>query len=512
MKKAISKSIDLVLVVPYQEISAFGARLIDSYLREMGKEVITVFFKKRSQEKSYPTKKEISLLVDFIKEAHPLAVGFSVMSPFNVVARTLTSEIRRRINVPIIWGGVHPTVCPEECIDFADICCMGDGEVPLLRILDSLSESGKIDLTASNCWIRNNGKVLRNPIRYVCTDLDGLPYADLSGRGKYFIDDNRIMKEDPYVTYILTRNKYDFKAFRGCPFTCTYCGNKAIWDVYKEAGNYIRKRSVDNVIGELKEAVKRFPNINKFHSYDEVFTMDRKYVKDFSEKYEAVFNLPFSCDTHLKVLTGETVYSLAQAGLKEVSVGIEAFSETVRASVYNRKMSNQEIIKQARMLCEYGVRVDYDFIYDNPLETESDIAECFWDLIIQLPRPCKFNNYSLSHLPKTELTQRFLDQGLIKKEDIVGASEKGLVQWKATTNYQRDKGVVFWMVVFSLYAFSIEHGDRQYVIPLWVIRFIARSRSFVLAMLCQRIATAVKWCADGTVLINVAKKMGSILK
>ena len=105
MLKASTHSVDLVLVVPYQEMSTFGVRGIGSYLKQKGYSVTTVFFKRRNQEDTVPTDSEVSILVDLVKSIDPLLVGFSVMSPFNNVSRMLTRRIRDEITAPIIWGG-----------------------------------------------------------------------------------------------------------------------------------------------------------------------------------------------------------------------------------------------------------------------------------------------------------------------------------------------------------------------------------------------------------------------
>jgi anaerobic magnesium-protoporphyrin IX monomethyl ester cyclase len=507
MKEGFLDSTDLVLIVPYQEIAAFGVRIIDSYLRQKGYNVVTLYFKKRSQKDTYPTDREVSLLVNFVKEVSPLMVGFSVMSPFNTVSRMLTRKIRHKVDVPIIWGGVHPTVSPEDCIDNVDALCLGDGEEPLRHIIEGLRKSGEIDLNAPNCWVNSSKGIIKNDMTYMCKDLDILPYTDLSGKNVYFINNNQIKEEDPYITYIRKRNKYDFKAFRGCPFRCTYCGNKAIIDAYDPgAGRYMRKKSVDRVIGELKYAIEAFPNIKTFHSYDESFISDEKYTKEFSEKYKEEINLPFTCDVILALLTEQNVSYMAQAGLKAVNCGIEAFSEDVREKIYRRKISNKKIIEKAWILNNFNIHIIYDFIHNNPLESAKDIEKCFWNLIVHLPRPCSFNNYSLSHLPKTELTDRFLKEGRITKNDIVGVSEKGLVQWKVTSNYQRNKKILFWIAVYNLFGIQIKFNGLSFVIPLFVVKFIAHSRSCFVTKLFHKLTAIVQVSSEGKLWSTVKTK------
>lgn len=492
MKYDLSKSIDFVLVAPYQDVGAFGVRLIESYLKERGYEVVTIYFKKRDQSDSFPTDKEVDLLVDLIVELDPLLVGFSVMSVFNNISRHLTQKVREKVNTPIVWGGVHPTICPEDCTDIADIICVGEGEGPIMELIDSVRASGTVSDNVSNCWIRKGEDFIKNPIQYFCSNLDELPYPDFSGDHRYFIDNGQLKNEDPYATYIATRNKYLFKAFRGCPFSCTYCGSKTIRQVYETAGQYYRNRSIDNVIGELKEVMKQFPNINTIHSNDEVFISDKEYVAEFAKRYKEEIGVPFTCAAHLNMVTDEKVAMLVDAGLTTMNVGIEAFSEYVRREVYNRKMSNKIIVEKANILRKHNVFVTYDFIYDNPLETEKDLENCFWDLIVKLPRPCEFDSYSLSYLPKTELAERFLKEGRISQSDIVGTSDKGLTQWKMTSTYQRSKGIMRWFLVNALYSLRIKRGENNYYVPAWLVKLVARSKSYILVKVCLKAAVIMR--------------------
>jgi anaerobic magnesium-protoporphyrin IX monomethyl ester cyclase len=331
----------------------------------------------------------------------------------------------------------------------------------------------------------------------MCKDIDTLPYSDLSGKNVFFIEDGQLKEEDPYITYIQKRNKYDFKAFRGCPFACSYCGNKSIRDVHNSTDSFMRKKSVDRVISELRYVLEIFPDIKTLGFSDEVFISNDKYTEEFAAKYKKEVNLLFTCDASLQLLTEENVSQMADAGLKTVNCGIEVFSEEVRLQVYKRKMNNKKIVEKSRILEKYNVFVMYDFIYDNPLETAKDIEECFWDLIIFLPRPCTFNRYSLSHLPKTELTERFLKEGRITEDDIVGMSDKGLVQWKVSYTHERDKNICFWLIVYDLFCYQIKFNKRSLMVPLAVVKSIASTRNHFLARAFQKFIAVVQVLIEG---------------
>ncbi|MBF0301110.1 MAG: cobalamin B12-binding domain-containing protein [Oligoflexia bacterium] len=126
---------ELLLIAFYQEAAAFGVRQLYNYLTSNGHSVSMLFFKERTQENPFPTPTEICLLLDFIKKEKSQIIGLSVLSIFFPIAKVVSEEISKVFPGLIIWGGVHPTLCPEECINYADAVVIGDGEMPLDLII-----------------------------------------------------------------------------------------------------------------------------------------------------------------------------------------------------------------------------------------------------------------------------------------------------------------------------------------------------------------------------------------
>ena len=52
----------------------------------------------------------------FVSEHNPLLIGISVMSDTYYQARHLTTYLKHNFKLPIVWGGIHPTVAPETCL------------------------------------------------------------------------------------------------------------------------------------------------------------------------------------------------------------------------------------------------------------------------------------------------------------------------------------------------------------------------------------------------------------
>ena len=102
-------------------------------------------------------------------------IGISVMTDNYYFAQSLTIFIKKHVsNVHVIWGGIHPTLKPEECLTCADSICIGEAEATLLPILQNISQNLDIS-TLPGVGIRlKDGNIITNPPLLV-NDLDSLP-------------------------------------------------------------------------------------------------------------------------------------------------------------------------------------------------------------------------------------------------------------------------------------------------------------------------------------------------
>ena len=66
-------------------------------------------------------------VAEFAKGAE--LIGISLMTNYYFNAVQVNEKLRERLpNIPIVWGGVHPTIRPDESLQHADMICVGEGE------------------------------------------------------------------------------------------------------------------------------------------------------------------------------------------------------------------------------------------------------------------------------------------------------------------------------------------------------------------------------------------------
>ncbi len=351
---------------------------------------------------------------DFIRNYNPDLIGVSLMSIEFYPAKNLTWLLREKFQAPIVWGGVHAIVSPDECLKYADYVCHGEGERPVLQMLEHLRDKGRAFVPdIPNIWVNDNGTTVSRPNTLPGLDLDRLPFQEYLPNYYYLFHKNKI--------YNLADNPHLFRRYalyggtchmmittRGCPFNCGYCANSYLVKVY---GKKIRERSVENCIEELKE-VKKDPFVLYVNFEDDCFfAHNREWIEKFSSEYKKHINLPFIVRAIPTMLDREKLFMLKKAGLSMVVMGIQSGSDRVNFDIYDRKIRFSSVMKAAEVISEAKAAPFYEMIVDNPYETEEDEMETI-NSIAKLKRPYIISLAHLTFFPGTPLTERAIKDNI----------------------------------------------------------------------------------------------------
>lgn len=297
------------------------------------------------------------MILNEIFSHKPDMICFSVLTDTYQWAVGLAEEIKKHLDVLVVFGGVHPTLLPKLVIQnkSIDIVCVGEGEMPLLELANNL-DKGIIDYTVENLWFKRNGEVMQNPSRRINENLDSLPFPD---------------KEVFYNINNKYRYEYMVVTGRGCPFECSYCCNHSMKNILGVA--YIRKRTVDNLLEELVCAKSRYAMRYVWFT-DDMFFLDKEWLYDFSEKYSRHVKLPFFCYAHPEQIDEEVAELLKIAGCYEIGLGVQTISPLVKEAVLRNEPV--EHVRDAIMLLKKaGILVVTENIVGLPYGTENDLLE-----------------------------------------------------------------------------------------------------------------------------------------
>lgn len=422
---------------------SFGVRSLSAFLKQNGIDVRCVFLpggvKKFRFNQGYVYGYEDHILeqvVELCRDAD--LVGFSLMTNYFDRAVQVTQAVRDKLTVPIIWGGIHPTVAPEESLEYADIVCRGEGEDATLELLRRL-EAGKDYADVPNLWVRNNGTITRNTIRGPIADLNALPFADFGLEDHYAFD---ILTDavEPMSKELLQRSfplepnlegtfsdhfkrtlSFKIMGTRGCPHHCAFCAEKALTDLYKDEQqcHYYRKRSIDHILAELSQIRQEMPFVESIFMFDDTFTArSTSEIVEFSKRYKEEVGLPFHVQASPTTLNAEKMTAMIDGGLAFIEMGIQTVSERGIAS-YNRKSDKDLLLDRVKLMHEHTKQIYspcYHVILDNPWETSADVIETV-KFILKFPPPFWLKRASLVMYPGTDVNVRAKKEGLIASKD-----------------------------------------------------------------------------------------------
>jgi len=480
----------VLLITPYG-FQNTGIRLLAAVLRREGFEAPVLFFKGwRNNDVRPPTETEYRLLSDHVREQRPDVVGIGFGTPYLGIVTEMTRRLRGVTDAHVAWGGVHPTIAPEDCIPHADSVCVGEGELPLVDLARALHDRLPVE-PIPNLWVRRGTEVWRNPPRPLIQNLDDLPYAELQGGEMAWIDDGRLRRGNPSDDNAL----YRIFASRGCPYACSFCYNSQFRQIFHGLGRYHRTRSVESVLGELEAARRRLPRLRRVRFDDDSFVFPPAWVDELCAGYPQRVGLPFDILLNPQAADAATLRKLKGAGLVHTQVGIQSGSEEEVEAHYNRRASNRQTLELARTLADIGIEVTYDVILDNPLASTAD-KQAMVELLLELPRPFNLFLYSLTPFPKSEITDKLLAARLITEEEVEGRATKSFSQFRLSLDYPRAPEETFFACLISL--------TSKGFVPRRLIRSLSRSRRLRLHPAPLRLAAEL---ANAAKLGGVAFRM-----
>jgi radical SAM superfamily enzyme YgiQ (UPF0313 family) len=330
-----------------------------------------------------------------IAETKPDLIGFSCMTPLVKETLLLASEIKKHFAIPIILGGPHPTLFPAVMDeDPIDIICRGEGEEALAELLTAMDDGGP-RTHIRNLWVKEHGMVHQNPVRPLIDPLDGVPMIDWSCyRGTAVLN-------SPPIAFPI----------RGCPFSCSYCFNMPLRQVYRGLGRYVRHFSASRAVQEVERALEFFSPSPVLFTSDS-FGVDLPWMEDFLNAYTRSTQLPFVLLVEPRLATEKFVDLIAKYRCHCVALGVESGSERVRKEILNRRYSNEELVAVADRLHRKGIKIRTFNMIGLPTETEAELwetVEVNVKMKVEFPRGAIF-----TPLPGTQIVD------IAKREGYLG--------------------------------------------------------------------------------------------
>lgn len=282
----------------------------------------------------------------------------------------------------------------------ADYACIGEGEVTICELMDSIVAGSGVEGCAGIVYKNGDGEYIENTERAPITDLDSIPFPDYDGLEleKY------LESQTPYDEYYTYADDYPrmlpIYLGRSCPFLCTFC--------YHPLGNKYRQRSLDNFFLELDQVLKKY-QVNELGIFDELFSLNKENVERFCERISE-YNLRWHIQLRVNIADKPLLMMMKKAGCTSISYGIESYNRDVLASM-KKKISQEEIARALQDTYECGITIQGNFIFGDEEETVESFKETlgWW----REHRKYMLNLAFIETYPGTALYKNAVKSGLI---------------------------------------------------------------------------------------------------
>jgi|TARA_R110000824_G_scaffold10868_3_gene47640 anaerobic magnesium-protoporphyrin IX monomethyl ester cyclase len=418
-----TKPLNTSLLSAVAERGGHETALFDTTFMDLGFELDTEVSNKISQFKKidydrYNLVRDSNInwkkeFIRVLKEEKPDIICASAMSDmFYYTVKFLTYMKEEGYDIPVICGGIHPTLQPDDAIshDCVDYIVIGEGEDVLLPLVDSiLDKEDPSYMTKVPVWYKKDGKIVKT-LGNSLVDLDGLPVLNYE-----FYDNRQFLRQ--FEGKVLRSG--DVQTMRGCPRRCTYCANAELNKVYQTMEGWTGWRvfTPERFVEEAEYLVKKH-KLEFFKFFDEDMLL--RPEEDFaalSELYKKKVGIPFTMQTHPGTVTKKKVELLKDMNCASMTISMECGNNHYRMHELKRRYTNEKFIETINLVKDAGIpRVTALTMIGLPMESRKMIFETI-DLARQ-SKPTHTNANIFFPYLGTPLGEKTVELGYANKTEI----------------------------------------------------------------------------------------------
>ena len=249
--------------------------------------------------------------------------GHSGSTSAQPVISKITTMIRQKnLSIKIIVGGVFPTYHWQEILETSpqiDCIVCGEGEEMVVNLIKAIEENSPLELV-KGIAIRRNGIAIRTSPASIIEDLNAYRVGwELMGEYNY--------------SYLGKRKAVVIQFSRGCPYSCSYCGQRLFWGKW-------RHRDPHLLAAEIEMLNKNY-GVDVINFADENPATDQKAWIEFLEaliekKLKLILVGSIRADSIVR--DAKLLHLYKKAGFERFLLGIENYDESILEKI-NKKTS-----------------------------------------------------------------------------------------------------------------------------------------------------------------------------
>ena len=366
-----------------------GLASITAYLKREGidAEIIDCYAKPNSNH----------LIRDYLLTKKPAFMGLSCTTSSFLDGIRITKITKTILpNIQVVFGGAHVSALKKRVLeDFhvIDFAIVGEGEQTLTKLVKC---EGKETTSVEGLVYREPGEgVCFNGYRARGIDLDTLPfpaYDKLEGYPETY--------KLPIFNYPKAPNSSCISS-RGCPYACSYCDRS----VFQRSFRY---NSAEYMYEHLRYLKERF-GIRHINFYDDLFTLNRKRVEDFTLMLiNRPLRMTFNCAARAEHIDLDLLRQMKAAGCWMISLGIETGDEKLLAQ-HRSNADLRLLADKIRLIKQAKIRTKGLLMMGLPGETESSVKKSM-DYVFSLPID-DFNLAKFTPFPGSPIYKRVHELG-----------------------------------------------------------------------------------------------------
>lgn len=340
--------------------------------------------------------------------SRPICVGISCMTGTQIYfALEIAKLVRERTagKIPIIWGGPHPSIMPEQTLknEYVDIVCVGEGDIVFSSLVRALQEKSPLGRISGIGYKSGGGIVMTPPASLI--DIEQLLPVPWE-----LVDVEAYIHPDMYLKD--SRTLDIGQTSRGCPFNCGFCCSASLrqrkW----------RAMSAEKSLANIVEPVRRF-RLNGVWIRDDEFYIDRERADRICRGIiDAGLNIHwYTSGTRVDVFneaTDEQAALLKRSGAKVLKFGAESGSDRILGFI-NKGITVEDTIKANLKAKAHDIIPAFALMVGFPTETFEEIGRTI-DLMLRLKKDnpkAQFETIAIyTALPGTPMYELALRHGL----------------------------------------------------------------------------------------------------